>query len=180
MFSARKNKQNYLHHHFFIVSFFVLSAGVPLCSTACLIPSHPSGVPPCPNPSHGVTADSRQGWNAMQPLPNKKQIPNKAPAGRNPSKARTQNAAVVPRQPHVIHFRIANAEEQRDCLRVIPHHGQGALRTLWGGYRRHNSTNLNKDSHRTSYNTSSCCHNANLTSSCLLHHSGTKTLRDNL
>ena len=100
MFSARKNKQNYLHHHFFIVSFFVLSAGVPPCSTACLISSHPSGVPPYPNPSHGVTADSRQGWNAMEPLPNKKQIPNKAPSGRNPSKARTQNAAAAMRQPY--------------------------------------------------------------------------------
>ena len=68
MFSARKNKQNYLHHHFFIVSFFVLSAGVPLCSTACLISSHPSGVPSCHSQSHGVTADfplqRRQGDSA--------------------------------------------------------------------------------------------------------------------
>ena len=148
-------------------------------------------------------------WNPCRQKTNSE----KSPSGAKPiksayTKCGCRNAtalqrigcrAVVPRQPHIIYSRIANAdihgfrianaeervanaEEQRDCLRVIPHHGQGALKTLRGGYRRHNSTNLNKDSHRTSYNTSSCCHNANLTSSSLFHHlySGTKTLRDNL
>ena len=56
-------------------------AGVPPCSTACLISCHPSGVPPCHSQSHGVTADSRQGWNAMQPLPNKNKSRTKPQRG---------------------------------------------------------------------------------------------------
>ena len=75
------------------------SAGVPPCSTACLISCHPPGVPSCNRPSHGVTADSRKGWNAMQPLPNKKnKFRTKPQAGRNPSKARTQNTAAANRE----------------------------------------------------------------------------------
>ena len=80
------------------------SAGVPPCSTACLISRHPSGVPSCHSPSHGVTADSRQGWNAMQPLPNKKTNSEQSPSGAKgyPLTTYAQNEAAAMRQPWAV------------------------------------------------------------------------------